>query len=99
MLRDRVRRLKSLPRLAVWWRVETKFMPLTCAATRPVWWMPSRSNWPSRKVQAAGEASWPLQQRAIAAIEKASERGIDVAFDFYPWLAGSTVLTQVLPQD
>lgn len=50
-------------------------------------------------LQAAGEAYWPLQQRAVAAIEKAAERGTDVAFDFYPWLAGSTVLTQVLPQD
>lgn len=50
-------------------------------------------------LQAAGEDYWPLQQRAIAAIEAASEHGIDVAFDAYPWLAGSTVLTQVLPQD
>lgn len=50
-------------------------------------------------LQAAGEDYWPLQQRAIAAIEEASARGVDVAFDAYPWLAGSTVLTQVLPQD
>jgi dihydroorotase/N-acyl-D-amino-acid deacylase len=49
-------------------------------------------------LQAAGEDYWPLQQRAIAAIEEASTRGVDVAFDAYPWLAGSTVLTQVLPQ-
>jgi N-acyl-D-amino-acid deacylase len=50
-------------------------------------------------LQAAGEDFWPLQQRAVAAIEQASTRGVDVAFDAYPWLAGSTVLTQVLPQD
>jgi N-acyl-D-amino-acid deacylase len=49
-------------------------------------------------LQAAGPDHWPLQQRAIAAIEQAFARGIDVAFDAYPWLAGSTVLTQVLPQ-
>ncbi len=49
-------------------------------------------------LQAAGEDYWPLQRRAIAAIEQAAERGVDVAFDAYPWLAGSTVLTQVLPQ-
>ena len=49
-------------------------------------------------LQAAGEDNWPLQQRAIAAIERASLQGVDVAFDAYPWLAGSTVLTQVLPQ-
>lgn len=50
-------------------------------------------------LQAAGEDYWPLQQRAIEAIEQAYARGIDVAFDAYPWLAGSTVLTQVLPQN
>jgi dihydroorotase/N-acyl-D-amino-acid deacylase len=49
-------------------------------------------------LQAAGEDYWPLQQRAIEIIERAFARGIDVAFDAYPWLAGSTVLTQVLPQ-
>ncbi len=50
-------------------------------------------------LQAAGPDNWPLQQHAIAAIENASSRGIDLAFDAYPWLAGSTVLTQVLPQE
>ncbi len=49
-------------------------------------------------LQAAGEEYWPLQPRALAAIEAASVRGVDVAFDAYPWLAGSTVLTQLLPQ-
>lgn len=49
-------------------------------------------------LQAAGEDYWPLQQLAIDAIEQAAMRGVDVAFDAYPWLAGSTVLTQVLPQ-
>ncbi len=49
-------------------------------------------------LQAAGPDYWPLQQPAIAAIEQASAQGVDVAFDAYPWLAGSTVLTQVLPQ-
>jgi len=49
-------------------------------------------------LQAAGEDFWPLQERAIAAIEDASADGIDVSFDAYPWLAGSTVLTQMLPQ-
>jgi len=49
-------------------------------------------------LQAAGEDHWPLQQRALEAIEQAFARGVDVGFDVYPWLAGSTVLTQVLPQ-
>jgi N-acyl-D-amino-acid deacylase len=49
-------------------------------------------------LQAAGEEYWPLQQRAIDLIDQAATREVDVAFDAYPWLAGSTVLTQVLPQ-
>jgi N-acyl-D-aspartate/D-glutamate deacylase len=50
-------------------------------------------------LQAAGEDYWPLQQEALDAIEHAAATGVDVAFDVYPWLAGSTVLTQVFPQD
>ncbi|MGB6112025.1 MAG: D-aminoacylase [Acidobacteriaceae bacterium] len=49
-------------------------------------------------LQAAGPDNWNLQQLALALIEEASKRGVDVAFDAYPWLAGCTVLTQVLPQ-
>jgi len=49
-------------------------------------------------LQAAGPDNWHLQQRALVAVEQASEGGVDVAFDAYPWLAGCTVLTQVLPQ-
>jgi dihydroorotase/N-acyl-D-amino-acid deacylase len=49
-------------------------------------------------LQAVGEANWPLQQKSIAAIEDAVARGVDITFDAYPWLAGSTVLTQLLPQ-
>ncbi len=49
-------------------------------------------------LQAVGAANWPLQQAAIAHIEKARADGIDVEFDCYPYVAGSSVLTQVLPQ-
>jgi dihydroorotase/N-acyl-D-amino-acid deacylase len=49
-------------------------------------------------LQAAGPDNWNLQKPALALIEEASKRGVDVAFDAYPWLAGCTVLTQVLPQ-
>ena len=49
-------------------------------------------------LQAAGPDNWHLQQGALAVIEQAAGRGVDVAFDAYPWLAGCTVLTQVLPQ-
>ncbi len=49
-------------------------------------------------LQAVGAANWPLQQIAIHHIEEARAEGIDVEFDCYPYVAGSTVLTQALPQ-
>lgn len=49
-------------------------------------------------LQAVGPANWHLQQRAIEEMEKAAHQGVDIAFDCYPYTAGSTVLTQLLPQ-
>jgi dihydroorotase/N-acyl-D-amino-acid deacylase len=48
--------------------------------------------------QAAGRVNWKLQAPALGRIEKARAEGVDVAFDCYPYVAGSTVLTQLLPQ-
>lgn len=49
-------------------------------------------------LQAVGAANWPRQAPAIERIEKAAAEGVDIAFDCYPYIAGSTVLTQALPQ-
>ena len=49
-------------------------------------------------LQTVGSVNWPQHVRALEMIERAREEGIDVAFDCYPYLAGSTVLTQMLPQ-
>ncbi|MCC6344932.1 MAG: D-aminoacylase [Bryobacterales bacterium] len=49
-------------------------------------------------LQAVGRANWSKQDRALERLEQARAEGIDVAFDSYPYLAGSTVLTQLLPQ-
>ena len=49
-------------------------------------------------LQAVGAANWPLQKIAIEHIEAARAAGVDVEFDCYPYVAGSTVLTQALPQ-
>jgi N-acyl-D-amino-acid deacylase len=49
-------------------------------------------------LQAVGAANWPLQHVAIEHIEEARANGIDVEFDCYPYIAGSSVLTQILPQ-
>lgn len=48
--------------------------------------------------QAAAASNWRLQRPALDCIEKAARDGVDVAFDCYPYVAGSTVLTQLLPQ-
>jgi N-acyl-D-amino-acid deacylase len=49
-------------------------------------------------LQTVGRANWPRQEEAIEKIERARDEGVDVAFDSYPYLAGSTVMTQLLPQ-
>ena len=49
-------------------------------------------------LQTVGKMNWPNQSRVIEKIERARDEGIDVAFDCYPYIAGSTVLTQLLPQ-
>jgi N-acyl-D-aspartate/D-glutamate deacylase len=49
-------------------------------------------------MQAVGAANWSKQCVAIERIEEAHAKGIDVEFDSYPYLAGSTVLSQLLPQ-
>lgn len=49
-------------------------------------------------LQAVGQANWDKQQRALDRIEQAQAEGIDIGFDCYPYLAGSTVLTQLVPQ-
>jgi len=48
--------------------------------------------------QAVGRANWNKQSEALELIEQAARGGIDVEFDSYPYLAGSTVLSQLLPQ-
>lgn len=49
-------------------------------------------------LQAVGATNWHLQTRALEVIERAHHEGVDVEFDCYPYVAGSSVLTQVLPQ-
>jgi len=49
-------------------------------------------------LQTVGRMNWDRQQRIIDKIEQARREGVDVAFDCYPYVAGSTVLTQLLPQ-
>jgi N-acyl-D-amino-acid deacylase len=49
-------------------------------------------------LQAVGRNNWYKQRIALDNIEAAHADGIDIGFDCYPYLAGSTVMTQLLPQ-
>lgn len=49
-------------------------------------------------LQAVGQKNWDKQRLALDAIDAARREGVDVEFDIYPYQAGSTVLTQLLPQ-
>lgn len=44
-----------------------------------------------------GRPNWGKVSKAVAMIDAACEEGLDVAYDVYPYLAGSTALTQLLP--
>lgn len=48
-------------------------------------------------LQSAGRPNWGQIPAAIALLEAARAEGIDVAFDMYPYPAGSTYLLQLLP--
>jgi dihydroorotase/N-acyl-D-amino-acid deacylase len=49
-------------------------------------------------LQTVGRSNWKLNSLALEKIESARDTGVDVMFDCYPYVAGSTVLTQLLPQ-
>lgn len=48
-------------------------------------------------LKAAGRAVWGRMGEALALLDAARERGLDVTHDVYPYLAGSTMLTATLP--
>jgi N-acyl-D-aspartate/D-glutamate deacylase len=49
-------------------------------------------------LQTVGRPNWDKQRIALDRLESARREGIDVEFDIYPYQAGSSVLTQLLPQ-
>lgn len=50
-------------------------------------------------LQCAGRPNWGSMPAALGLLEEAREDGIDVEFDMYPYLAGSSYLLQLLPLD
>jgi N-acyl-D-amino-acid deacylase len=62
-------------------------------------WIAERSGVPLQisHLKAAGGANWGGVTRAMEMIEEARSRGLDVTCDVYPYTAGSTSLTTLLP--
>ena len=62
-------------------------------------WISERSGVPLQvsHLKAAGESNWGSVTRAMELIEEARSRGLDVTCDVYPYTAGSTSLTTLLP--
>ena len=49
-------------------------------------------------LQAVGRVNWEKQHLAFERMEVARREGVDIEFDIYPYQAGSTVCSQLLPQ-
>ena len=47
--------------------------------------------------KASGKKAWGMVKQSLALVEEARARGIDVAYDQYPYVASSTGLAAVLP--
>ena len=44
-----------------------------------------------------GRKNWPLIDKALALLDSARQQGIRISFDQYPYVAGSTMLSVILP--
>ena len=47
--------------------------------------------------KAAGERNWHKMDEALAIVDKARSQNLDVTFDIYPYIAGSTMFAALLP--
>lgn len=48
-------------------------------------------------LQSAGRPNWGQIPQALALLEQARARGVDISFDMYPYPAGSSYMLQLLP--
>ncbi|MFQ5897284.1 MAG: amidohydrolase family protein [Candidatus Methylomirabilia bacterium] len=48
-------------------------------------------------IKAAGRENWPKMERALQLIDEARARTVEVTADVYPYVAGSTVMINLLP--
>jgi len=47
--------------------------------------------------KAAGQNNWPKAKKALILIDKTRKQGLDLTFDQYPYIAGSTMLDSIIP--
>lgn len=66
---------------------------------KEVIWVAEKSGVPLHvsHLKAAGKRNWGTVMEAVELIEVARQRGMDVTCDMYPYSAGSTTLTTLLP--
>jgi len=50
-------------------------------------------------LKSAGKRNWGMIDEAIGLVEKAAGRGLEIGFDAYPYLAGSTTMTTLIPDE
>ena len=50
-------------------------------------------------LQSAGRPNWGKIPKALEQLEAARQAGVDVSFDMYPYLAGSSYILQLLPPE
>ena len=69
------------------------------ASIREVIWIAERCGCPLQisHLKAAGRTNWGSVAEAMELVEEARSRGLDVTCDVYPYTAGSTSLTTLLP--
>lgn len=69
------------------------------ASVREVVWIAEKAGIPLHisHLKAAGRRNWGKVSEAMELIEEARARGLDVTCDVYPYNAGSTTLTTILP--
>lgn len=66
---------------------------------KEVIWIAEKSGVPLHvsHLKAAGKRNWGMVTEAVELIEKSRQRGMNVTCDMYPYSAGSTTLTTLLP--
>ncbi len=93
--------LRAYSRVSPVYRTDASVTPHNIAAIEEILRVAEKAN---AKLQIShlifvGRQTWPTVERAITVIERARERGLDVAFDAFPYTAGNTTASVIFPPD